>query len=181
MNGTILAPLMMYLDDLLPRLEPLARRAAEGEGLQVEWIELKRQGGSWVFRVFIDRLDGSVGLSDCERVGDRLGLLLDVEDPIESAYTLEVSTPGLDRPLHGEKDYVRFAGRVARLKTKEPISGRRRFAGRLGGVRDGAVLIEDRESGRVAIPLSAIEGGRLEVELEPSAREHRPGRPGKKA
>jgi ribosome maturation factor RimP len=172
---------MMYADDLLCRLEPLARRAAESEGLQVEWMELKRQGGSWVFRVFIDRSEGSVGLADCERVGERLGLLLDVEDPIESAYTLEVSSPGLDRPLHGEKDYLRFAGRLARLKTKEPISGRRRFAGRLGGVRDGAVLLEDRECGSVAIPLSAVAGGRLEVELESSARERRAGRPGKKA
>jgi ribosome maturation factor RimP len=171
---------MMYADDLLPRLEPLARRAAEGEGLQVEWMELKRRGDSWVFRVFIDREDGNVGLSDCERVGDRLGLLLDVEDPIDSAYTLEVSTPGLDRPLHGEKDYLRFAGRLARLKTKEPVSGGRHFTGRLGGVRDGAVLLEDRERGSVVIPLSAIAGGRLEVELEPSGRERRPGRPGKK-
>jgi ribosome maturation factor RimP len=171
---------MMYADDLLPRLEPLARRVAESEGLQVEWTELKRQGGSWVFRVFIDRAEGSVGLSDCERVGDRLGLLLDIEDPIESAYTLEVSTPGLDRPLHGEKDYLRFAGRLARLKTKEPISGRRHFTGRLGGVRDGAVILEDREGGNVAIPLSAIAGGRLEVELEPSAREPRHRNQGKR-
>jgi ribosome maturation factor RimP len=175
---------MMYADDLLPRLEPLARRAAESEGLQLEWLELKRQGGSWVFRVFIDRAEGSVGLSDCERVGDRLGLLLDIEDPIDSAYTLEVSTPGLDRPLHGEKDYLRFEGRLARLKTRELVSGRRHFSGRLAGVRDGAVLLEDRESGTVSIPLSAIAGGRLEVEIGSPAREGGPGRssrPRKKA
>jgi ribosome maturation factor RimP len=158
---------MMYADSLLPTLEPLAARAAEAEGLRIAWLELKRRGGSWVFRVFIEREDGDVGLSDCERVGERLGLLLDVEDPIDTAYTLEVSSPGLDRPLHDEKDYRRFAGRLARVTTRRALSGRRRFAGRLAGVEDGAVLVDEPSGERVRLPLSAIEKGRLEVELDP--------------
>lgn len=156
-------------DPLAQTLESLARRAAEAEGLQVAWIELKRQGGSQVVRVFIEREEGATGLADCERMNERLGLLLDVEDPIESAYVLEVSTPGLDRPLRNEKDYERFQGRLARLKTKSPRDGRRRFVGRLGGLRGGAVVIEDEEVGEVEVPLSEIESGRLEVEF---------GRPG---
>jgi ribosome maturation factor RimP len=156
---------MMYAESLLPILESVARRAAESEGLELAWIELKRQGGSFVFRVFIERPDGNTGLTDCERVSSRLGLLLDVEDPIESAYTLEVSTPGLDRPLHGEKDYQRFAGSLARVKTKEPFQGRRRLIGRLLGVRDGALLLEENELGDVSLPFAGIEICRLEVEL----------------
>lgn len=173
----------MYADSLLPTLESLARRAAEAEGLEVAWVELKRQGGSWVFRVFIEREEGAVGLADCERAGDRLGLLLDVEDPIESSYTLEVSTPGLDRPLHGEKDYERFAGRLVRLKTKAPVAGRKRFVGRLQGVRSGTVLLEEKDSGEIAIPWSAIESGRLEVELDFGApqKQTRGGRARKRA
>jgi ribosome maturation factor RimP len=155
---------------LLETLESLARRAASAEGLQVAWVELKRQGGSQVFRVFIEREDGGAGLSDCERMSERLGLLLDVEDPIESAYVLEVSTPGLDRPLREEKDYVRFAGRLARLKTKDSLDGRRRFVGRLGGVQSGAVRIDDEEMGPVAVPLASIESGRLLVEFGRPAR-----------
>jgi ribosome maturation factor RimP len=152
-------------DTLAQTLESLARRAAEAEGLQVAWIELKRLGGSQVVRVFIEREEGGTGLADCERMTERVGLLLDVEDPIESAYVLEVSTPGLDRPLRNEKDYERFQGRLARLKTKTPLGSRRRFVGRLAGVRSGAVVLEDEEVGEVTIPLSEIESGRLEVEF----------------
>jgi ribosome maturation factor RimP len=168
----------MYADSLLPTLESLARRAAEAEGVQVAWIELKRQGGSWVFRVFIEREEGAVGLADCERVGNRLGLLLDVEDPIDSSYTLEVSTPGLDRPLREERDYERFAGRLVKLKTKAPIGGRRKFVGRLLELRSGTVFLEEKDGAELAIPYSAIESGRLEVELSLGAprRETRGGR-----
>lgn len=156
---------------LLETLESLARRAAQAEGLQVAWIELKRQGGSHVFRVFIEREDASASLADCERLTHRLGLLLDVEDPIDSAYLLEVSTPGLDRPLRNERDYERFTGRLARIKTKTPLDGRRRFVGRLGGVRSGSIVIEDEEVGEVMVPLSSVDSARLEVEFgRPAAR-----------
>jgi ribosome maturation factor RimP len=152
-------------DSLLPELEALARRAGLAEGLEVAWVELKRQGGSQVFRVFIEREDGSASLADCERLSQRLGLLLDVEDPIEGAYVLEVSTPGLDRPLRNEGDYTRFQGRLARIKTRAPFDGRRRFLGRLLGVQSAAVVIEDEEVGEVKVPFCEIESGRLEVEF----------------
>jgi ribosome maturation factor RimP len=156
---------------LLETLDSLARRAAQAEGLQVAWIELKRHGGSNLFRVFIEREDGGASLADCERLTHRLGLLLDVEDPIDSAYVLEVSTPGLDRPLRNESDYDRFVGRLARVKTKTPLDGRRRFVGRLGGVRSGEVMIDDEEVGEVSIPMSQVDSARLEVEFgRPAAR-----------
>jgi ribosome maturation factor RimP len=156
---------------LLETLDSLARRAALAEGLQVAWIELKHHGGSQLFRVFIEREDGSASLADCERLSHRLGLLLDVEDPIDSAYVLEVSTPGLDRPLRNEQDYERFAGRLVRVKTKTPLEGRRRFLGRLGGVRSGAVMIDDEELGEVVVPLPEVDSARLEVEFgRPAAR-----------
>ena len=176
---------MMYADELLPTLEQLAERAVSAEGLELAWVEFKRQGGSWVLRVFIERPSDElgadaesqrVGLQDCERVTARLGFLLDAEDPIDSSYTLEVSTPGLDRPLRKAGDYQRFVGRLARVKTKQLLDGRRRFLGRLRGVEDGSVLLDEpqpaskrRKSGgserRLAIPLSTIESGRLEVEI----------------
>ncbi|HXV62163.1 MAG TPA: ribosome maturation factor RimP [Vicinamibacteria bacterium] len=166
----------MYADALLPTLETLARRAAEAEGVSLGWVELKRQGSSWVLRVFIDidREDRGVGLLDCERVSERLGVLLDVEDPIDSSYTLEVSTPGLDRPLHGESDYQRFAGKLARIQTKEALDGRRRFLGRLGGIVEGGVELTTVEGKTLRIPLRAIEKARLEVELPRREEGRRP-------
>ena len=153
----------MQDDSLLPKLRELAQRAAEPLGIEVAWVELKQAGGSRLFRVFIDREEG-VGLEECERVNERLSVLLDVEDPIESSYTLEVSTPGLDRPLWTMKDYERFTGRVAKIKTREQLDGKNRFRGRLVGVEGESVLLE--QSGeRKSIPFPIIESARLEVEL----------------
>lgn len=159
---------MSTTDKLLADLEALARAAALAEGLDVAWCELKGSEGSRIFRVFIETGDGDgggVGLADCERVTKRLSVVLDVEDPIASAYTLEVSTPGLDRPLHDEGDYERFSGKLARVKTRHAVEGRKRFVGRLGGVSGGFVTIEE-ESGPIRIPFSEIDSGRLEVEID---------------
>ncbi len=167
---------------LLPRLEALARRAAATEGVEVAHLELKRQSGGLLLRIYIDRPDASgttaaaepsgVSLGDCQRVSERLSVLLDVEDPIDTSYTLEVSSPGLDRPLWSEADYVRFQGRAARLETAEPIEGRRRFRGRLAGVQAGSVLL-DADRRRLAIPFGRIREGRLEVELSRGPRARR--------
>ena len=164
----------MYADEMLPQLEDLARRAAQCVDVDVAWVELKQEGASWFLRVFIDRETG-VGLEECERVSERLGVLLDVEDPIESSYTLEVSTPGLDRPLRTKRDYERFAGRLARIKTLERFDDRSRFRGRLAGIEGENVLLEDNRETR-SIPLSAIESARLEVEM---FQPRRPGKGGK--
>lgn len=154
---------MMATAGLLPRLEALARRAAEPVGVEIAWVELKSEGPSCFFRVFIE-CDSGVGLEDCEQVSQRLGVLLDVEDPIESSYTLEVSTPGLDRPLWTKRDYQRFAGRLARIMTRERIQERNRFRGRIAGVVDDDVLLED-SADKWRIPFSFIESGKLEVEM----------------
>ena len=167
---------MMYAENLVPRLQEIARRAAEPVGVEIAWVEFKRQKSSWVLRVFIDSESG-VGLKECERVSERLSVLLDVEDPIESSYTLEVSTPGLDRPLLGRPDYERFQGRLARVKTREAMDGRKKFMGRLAGVEDERVIIEDeREKKRWEIPFSNIDRGRLEPEISPPARNPSPAK-----
>jgi ribosome maturation factor RimP len=114
--------------------------------------------------------DDSIGIADCQRVSQDLSALLDVEeDDLEAsalgqAYTLEVSSPGLDRPLRHEADYRRFSGRLAKLVTTVPVNGQSAFAGRLGGVEEGMVLLEEgRKVHRV--PVAQIKRGRLEVEF----------------
>ena len=114
--------------------------------------------------------DDSIGIVDCQRVSQDLSALLDVEDDdleaaaLGNAYTLEVSSPGLDRPLRHEADYRRFRGRLAKLVTTVPVNGQSAFAGRLGGVEDGMVVLEEgRKIHRV--PVAQIKRGRLEVEF----------------
>jgi ribosome maturation factor RimP len=112
--------------------------------------------------------DESVTIEDCQRVSQDLGALLDVDEALDVGrdrrYTLEVSSPGLDRPLRGEADYRRFVGRLAKVVTIAPVDGQTSFAGRLAGVEDGAILVtEGRKTRRV--PFGLVKRARLEVEF----------------
>jgi ribosome maturation factor RimP len=165
---------------------------ARSYGLEVFDVQLQRESAGTVLRVIIDRPEApansaglaardpvearrrleeeSVGIADCQRVSQDLSALLDVEEEnletaaIGHAYTLEVSSPGLDRPLRGEADYRRFQGRLAKIVTAGPVNGQSAFAGRLAGIEGGAVLLEEgRKVHRV--PLERIKRARLEVEF----------------
>ena len=112
-------------------------------------------------QVMIDRADGAtITIDDCETVSRALSAKLDVEDPIASAYTLEVSSPGIDRPLVRPKDYQRFAGHVARVEARAPIAGRRRFTGRIVGADDKNFRIAVEE-GEVEIPFAEVSRAKL--------------------
>ena len=167
------------LGDQLERVRAAAVRVARSYGLEVFDVQLRREAVGLVLRVIIDRPDpgrpvppedDAVGIEDCQRVSQDLSALLDVEeedlgaDALGQAYTLEVSSPGLDRPLRHEADYRRFTGRKAKLVTSEPLNGQSAFAGRLAGVTDGVVLLEEgRKVHRV--PLAQIKRARLDVEF----------------
>jgi len=154
----------------LEHIRAIAERVARSHGLDVWDIVSRRETQGLVVRVFIDRPgpaatpEESVSIEDCEQVSREIGTILDVEDPLPAAYTLEVSSPGLDRPLRGEDDYRRFAGRRAKLVMRDAVDGQRFFKGQLGGVDAGAVLIDD-EHGRHRVPLAIITRGNLEVEF----------------
>lgn len=148
------------------RIEPLARRAAEVAGCELLLVELLGSGSHTTVRVTIDK-PGGVGVADCQRVSEELSVILDVEDPIAGRYQLEVSSPGIDRPLVRPEDYDRFAGRKVRVKTFGPIDGQRNFCGRLEGLEGETVrmTLEDRRA--VSIPLSQVAKARLEIDLGP--------------
>jgi ribosome maturation factor RimP len=131
---------------------PMDRRLAEivrptVEGMGFELVRLRFQGGSKkaTLQVMAERPDGSMEVEDCAELSRALSAALDVEDPIEGGYALEVSSPGIDRPLTRMKDFERFAGWDAKLETHELIDGRKRFKGVLAGVEDGEVLIDIAE------------------------------------
>ena len=110
-------------------------------GYEVVELEFHSQGRGGLLRVYIDR-EGGVTVDDCEKVSRQVSAVLDVEDPIPGAYTLEVSSPGLDRPLRKEADFVRFAGERAKLELLLPKDGRKRYTGTLKGCEAGEVSIE---------------------------------------
>jgi ribosome maturation factor RimP len=141
-------------------LEPLL----EAEGLSLVDIEYKWERGGWVFRVLIDKKQG-VTLEDCALVSRELGQLLDVENIIPTFYRLEVSSPGLDRPLKKEADFIKYTGRRVRIKTKDPVSERRNFKGDLLGCAEGKVTVKVEGGEVFVIPLSSILKANLELEL----------------
>jgi ribosome maturation factor RimP len=161
----------------LVTLREAAERVAKSHGLEIFDVQLRREPIGMVLRVVIDRPatgqieapEDSVGIEDCQRVSQDLSALLDVEDEfgqqeLDETYTLEVSSPGLDRPLRHEADYRRFQGRLAKIVTTEPIDRQTAFSGRITGIEDGSVLLEE---GRTLhrVPIAKIKRGHLDVEF----------------
>jgi len=156
----------------------VASRVAGSNGLEIFDVQLRRESIGTVLRVIIDRPDkgvperpeDAVGIAECQRVSQDLSALLDVEEDelgeaaLVKNYTLEVSSPGLDRPLRHEADYRRFSGRLAKIVTTEPIGRQTAFAGRITGIENGAVMLEEgRKTHRV--PLDRIKRAHLDVEF----------------
>ena len=151
---------------------------ARSYGLEIFDVQLRRESIGTVLRVIIDRPDRgvpetpeeAVGIEDCQRVSQDLSAVLDVEEDelneaaLTQQYTLEVSSPGLDRPLRHEADYRRFQGRLAKLVTSQPLNGQSAFAGRITAVQNGVVVLEEgRRTHRV--PIAHIKRGNLAVEF----------------
>lgn len=158
-------------DDVVEQVRAMAGRVAGSYGLEIFDVRFRREGQGLVLRVQIDRpgpaatAEESVSVEDCVRISRDLGALLDVEDVVPDAYTLEVSSPGLDRPLRHPDDYRRFSGRRAKLVMREAIDGQKYFKGRLGGVEDNAVLIDGEDGRRHRVPIDVITRANLEVEF----------------
>jgi len=137
-------------------------------------VQFRRESNGWTLRIFLDvpdtddapaAPDASVSIEDCERVSRDVSAVLDVEETIAHHYILEVSSPGLDRPLREARDYRRFAGRLAKIVVSEAVDNQKHFAGRLHGLDGDAVVIETAPGKRHLIPLALISRARLDVEF----------------
>ena len=141
------------------QIEQLIEAPIESLGYELLGVEYIKNGRDTVLRIYIDSSQG-ISIEDCERVSHQVSGVLEVEDPISTAYSLEVSSPGFDRPLFKEKDFVRFAGAEAKVSMKLPVQGRRNFKGMLEGFSDGNILIE--VDGEVyELPLTKLAKARL--------------------
>jgi ribosome maturation factor RimP len=151
------------------KLQTLLEPVIESMGYELVLLEYSPHRGSAMLRLFIDAT-GGVTLGDCEKVSREVEGLLDVEDPIPQNYRLEVSSPGLDRPLVKPLHFEKFAGSHAKIQLIAPRDGRRKFQGVLRGLNGTRVIIETTDSGKVELALSEIERARLvpDYELEQS-------------
>jgi len=141
------------------QIEQLIELPIESLGYELVGVEYIKNGSNTVLRIYIDAEQG-VGIEDCERVSHQVNGILEVEDPINSAYSLEVSSPGFDRPLFKARDFERFVGSDVKISMKLPVQGRRNFKGALQGFDDGEILIlVDGEE--YALPLSKMAKARL--------------------
>ena len=131
--------------------------------LELVDVEYKKEGKNWYLRIFIDK-EGGVTVDDCTRVSREIEDLIDVEEVVPSSYVLEVSSPGLDRPLKGEKDFLRFKGKRAHVTTYTPIQEQKNFKGTIRDFRED-VLVLDIDSRPVEIPKNQIAKARLEIEF----------------
>ena len=162
-------------EDFVLEVRAIAERVARGFGLEIFDVQIRRESIGWVLRIFIDGpqtdreaaidpTQESVSLDDCQRVSRDLSAVLDADFTIDHAYTLEVSSPGLDRPLRHLNDCRRFTGRLAKIVTREAVDGLNYVAGRIAGVDDEHVIVDT--GNRVhRIPWSAVSRARLEVEF----------------
>ena len=154
------------------RIYEIAEQAAIDHGLELVHTEVAGPENSPIVRVFIDK-PGGVTHQDCSGVSTQIGTVLDVEDFIHAAYTLEVSSPGLERGLYKPADYERFTGRSAKIKTRVAIGSQRNFRGTVGGVAGDQVVFDDRTSGRLEIPFESIAKANLELDVDSEFRHAR--------
>ena len=161
----------MPAGDVVEQVAAIATRVAGSYGLDIFDVQFRRESSGMVLRVRLDRpgpsasADDSVSVDDCARVSRDLSAVLDVEDVVAVAFTLEVSSPGLDRPLRRADDYRRFSGRRAKLVMREAVDGERFFKGRLRGVDGTDVLIDGDDGRRHRVPMSVVTLAHLEVEF----------------
>jgi ribosome maturation factor RimP len=156
-------------EDTCTIVSGIARPILQSMGLELVDIEYGRVGRDAVLRLFIDK-EGGVMLDDCAAFSRELSLVLDVEEAIACNYTLEVSSPGLDRPLKKQSDYDRFAGRLIKVRTYQPFpddqgNKRKTFLGKLEGLVDGVVRMTLVEGQTASIPLERVAKANLEFEL----------------
>jgi ribosome maturation factor RimP len=155
--------------DICEQITDIAQPILKSAGLELVDIEFVKAGRDAVLRLFIDK-EGGISLEDCAGVSRELSAILDVEDFVPSNYTLEVSSPGLDRPLKKPADYERFAGRLVKLRTYEPLpddagNKRKTFVGNLEGLVGGVVRMRLTEGQTASIPLDKVAKANLEFEF----------------
>ncbi len=147
------------------RIRKIAIRAAEENDLEIVQVEIVGSMKNPTARVFIDK-PGGVTHEDCSKISRQIETILDAEDFLPPAYLLEVSSPGLERELYNLKDFERFAGNLAKVKTNATVDGQKNFRGRIISVEGEEIVFEDKTKGTVRFPYNAVAKANLEIDLQ---------------
>ena len=148
---------------IVSKIEAIADRVAQSEGIEIVEVELKGGGKNRFLRISIDKPEG-ITHADCELISQQVGTILDVEDVVPGSYTLEVSSPGVERKLLKYKDFERFAGRKIKAVLREPVENSRRWEGTLALCADGLITLEADGGKRIQFPFDQVEKANLKFE-----------------
>jgi ribosome maturation factor RimP len=151
-------------ESVASKIEEIAQRVAESEGLEIVEVEVKGGGQHRFVRISIDKPEG-VSHGDCEMVSQQVGTILDVEDVVPGGrYTLEVSSPGVERKLLKPQDYERFQGKKAKITLRDPIDGRRNWEGTLAGIEDGLIRLDMERGDPLRFRFDQVQKANLKFE-----------------
>jgi ribosome maturation factor RimP len=150
-------------NETIDRVKAIATPILFSGGMELVEVEYRREAKGWILRLYIDK-EGGVTIDDCTHMSQEIERSLDVEDFIWAPYTLEVSSPGLTRPLKSEKDFIKYQNHLIKVKTFDPIGSRRRFKGKLLGVSESAIEIEV-EGEIIHIPFTNVAKANLEIDF----------------
>ena len=148
---------------IVAQVTEIARRVLQDLGMELDRVEFNPHPRHATLRVFVEKADG-VGVEDCASISRELGAILDVEDPIDGPYTLEVSSPGLDRKLYGKGDYDRYVGHRVKIRMAPSFRTHRSVVGELLGWRNDLIRIFDDSGQEIELPITEISEARLEVD-----------------
>ena len=149
--------------EVVSKIEEIVQRVAASDGIEVVEVEFKGSGGNQLLRISIDKPQG-VSHADCEMISHDVGTILDVEDIVPGHYTLEVSSPGVERKLLKPTDYIRFQGKKAKIVLRQPVENQRHWEGKLAGLEESTVSLEVGADRVLRFPLSQVERANLKFE-----------------
>lgn len=159
----------MSSNSIEEQIQTVAARIAEENDLELVHTEVAGSKRNSTVRIFIDK-KGGVTIEDCSDFSRKIEAVLDADDLIPTAYMLEVSSPGLERELYSLKDFVKYSGSLAKVKTNQPINGQKNFKGRIVSVKGEEIIFDDKTSGEVNFPYNAVAKANLEIDLEEELR-----------
>ncbi len=154
----------MNTEEALKKVELVLEPVISSLGFDLVERELIFEKGRWILRLYIDNPEKGVTIDDCSTISHAVDGVLDVENLIDRAYSLEVSSPGINRPLRKKEDFIRFKGETVKIKTKQPIDGRSNYKGMLQGM-EGDVILVAIDGNIFRIPHDLLEKARLDTQL----------------
>ncbi|MGM0499380.1 MAG: ribosome maturation factor RimP [Bacillota bacterium] len=156
---------MFYLGKVAETVTDFVLPIAHSEDLNLIEVEFLKEGSDWILRIFLENKDGDLTIEECEKVSRSLSMILDEEDPIDKSYILEVSSPGIERPLKTEADFERFQGELIAVKTFKKINGKKEFIGTLEKFEDDNITLTLKNDEEITIDYSLVARANLTFEI----------------